>query len=322
MLHKTHHVSVRGVVIEKGRILVVKHAHSNRPPFWCFPGGRVEDDDETLARALQREMIEETGLKVEVGKVVYTQEFVQEKLLEFFFLCKIKSGKAKLGKDPDNPGIPILVDISWASPEELLSMPVFPRTLARVFIGFNTSERRGFMKFNIYAKEITVTESMREHLEKKLSKVNKIFDENRFISMDVRILKERGQYKLELTAHLSGIVVRVEEKGTDFYLAVDKLADIFEKRLKRFKERKSIKHKLSVREISDSISVSEYAEEEGSMITRRKRFSIKPMTLEEALLQMEMLGHTFFVFRNAESGEVNVLYARKNGSVGLIEMSE
>ncbi|HHF08885.1 MAG: ribosome-associated translation inhibitor RaiA [Thermotogae bacterium] len=178
------------------------------------------------------------------------------------------------------------------------------------------------MKFNIYAKEITVTESMREHLEKKLSKVNKIFDENRFISMDVRILKERGQYKLELTAHLSGIVVRVEEKGTDFYLAVDKLADIFEKRLKRFKERKSIKHKLSVREISDSISVSEYAEEEGSMITRRKRFSIKPMTLEEALLQMEMLGHTFFVFRNAESGEVNVLYARKNGSVGLIEMSE
>jgi len=191
-----------------------------------------------------------------------------------------------------------------------------------VFIGFNTSERRGFMKFNIYAKEITVTESMREHLEKKLSKVNKIFDENRFISMDVRILKERGQYKLELTAHLSGIVVRVEEKGTDFYLAVDKLADIFEKRLKRFKERKSIKHKLSVREISDSISVSEYAEEEGSMITRRKRFSIKPMTLEEALLQMEMLGHTFFVFRNAESGEVNVLYARKNGSVGLIEMSE
>ena len=116
--------------------------------------------------------------------------------------------------------------------------------------------------------------------------------------------------------------MRVEEKGTDFYLAVDKLADIFEKRLKRFKERKSIKHKLSVREISDSISVSEYAEEEGSMITRRKRFSIKPMTLEEALLQMEMLGHTFFVFRNAESGEVNVLYARKNGSVGLIEMSE
>ncbi|OAA31602.1 30S ribosomal protein S30 [Kosmotoga arenicorallina S304] len=178
------------------------------------------------------------------------------------------------------------------------------------------------MKFNIYAKELTVTETMREHLEKKLSKVEKIFGEDRFISMDVRILKERGQYKLEVTAHLSGIVVRVEEKGTDFYLAVDKLADTFEKRLKRFKERKSIKHKLSVREITDSLSVPEYAEEEGSMITRRKRFFIKPMTLEEALLQMEMLGHTFFVFRNAESGEVNVLYARKNGSVGLIEMTE
>ncbi|MBO8167393.1 MAG: NUDIX hydrolase [Kosmotoga sp.] len=150
MLHKTHHVSVRGVVIEKGRILVVKHAHSNRPPFWCFPGGRVEDDDETLARALQREMIEETGLKVEVGKVVYTQEFVQEKLLEFFFLCKIKSGKAKLGKDPDNPGIPILVDISWASPEELLSMPVFPRTLARKI---STGEMQQINHQVLYTKE-------------------------------------------------------------------------------------------------------------------------------------------------------------------------
>ncbi|AKI97733.1 ribosome hibernation-promoting factor, HPF/YfiA family [Kosmotoga pacifica] len=178
------------------------------------------------------------------------------------------------------------------------------------------------MKFNIYAKEISVTEPMREQLEKKLSKVNRIFDEDRFISIDVRISKERGQYKLELTAHLSGMVIRVEEKGTDFYLTVDKLADIFEKRLKRFKERKAMKHKLSVREITDSLPTSEYVEEEGSIITRRKRFAIKPMTLEEALLQMEMLGHTFFVFKNAESGEINVLYSRKNGSVGLIEMSE
>ncbi|OAA31601.1 hypothetical protein AT15_05880 [Kosmotoga arenicorallina S304] len=139
MFQKTHYVSVRGVIVENGKILVVKHAHSNRPPFWCFPGGRVEDD-ETLSQALQREMIEETGLKVKVENVVYTQEFVQERLLELFFLCKIESGKAKLGSDPDNPGPPILVDLLWASPEELLSMPVYPRNLVHMIAAGNLQQ--------------------------------------------------------------------------------------------------------------------------------------------------------------------------------------
>ncbi|MFW6119560.1 MAG: ribosome hibernation-promoting factor, HPF/YfiA family [Petrotogales bacterium] len=182
------------------------------------------------------------------------------------------------------------------------------------------------MDYNIYAKELTVTEAMKNHLEKKLSKAFKIFTKDRFISMDVRISKERQYFKVELTAHLSGFVVRVEEKGNDFYLVVDALANVFERRLKKYKDRSNVKRRASVREVADSLSGNsnhyEEEEEEGPKISRRKRFSIKPMTLDEAVLQMEMLGHNFFVFRNADNDEINVLYTRRNGSLGLIEMEE
>lgn len=181
------------------------------------------------------------------------------------------------------------------------------------------------MDFDIYAKDLTVTEAMENHLEKKLSKAFKIFPEDRFIAMDVRISKERQFFKVELTAHLSGFVVRVEEKGNDFYLVVDALANVFERRLKKYKDRSNVKRRASVREVADSLSGNDndYGEdEEGLTISRKKRFSIKPMTLEEAVLQMEMLGHNFFVFRNADTDEINVLYTRKNSSLGLIEMEE
>ncbi|TYB88877.1 MAG: ribosome-associated translation inhibitor RaiA [Kosmotoga sp.] len=181
------------------------------------------------------------------------------------------------------------------------------------------------MDFDIYAKDLTVTEAMENHLEKKLSKAFKIFPEDRFIAMDVRISKVRQFFKVELTAHLSGFVVRVEEKGNDFYLVVDALANVFERRLKKYKDRSNVKRRASVREVADSLSGNDndYEEdEEGLTISRKKRFSIKPMTLEEAVLQMEMLGHNFFVFRNADTDEINVLYTRKNSSLGLIEMEE
>ena len=182
------------------------------------------------------------------------------------------------------------------------------------------------MDFDIYAKDLTVTEAMKNHLEKKLSKAFKIFPEDRFIAMDVRISKERQFFKVELTAHLSGFVVRVEEKGNDFYLVVDALANVFERRLKKYKDRSNVKRRASVREVADTLSGNgndyEEDEQEGPTISRKKRFSIKPMTLDEAVLQMEMLGHTFFVFRNADTDEINVLYTRKDGSLGLIEMEE
>ena len=102
---------------------------------------------------------------------------------------------------------------------------------------------------------------------------------------------------------------------------VDAASDAFERRLKRFKERTRFKHKNGIKENLELVP-SQFEEEQSITVTRRKRFTIKPMTEEEALLQMEMLGHTFFFFRNIDTDEVNVLYTRKNGSLGIIEMNE
>ncbi len=187
-----------------------------------------------------------------------------------------------------------------------------------IFIG---GERRMHVNYKVYSKDINITDAMREYLDKKLSKVFKAVSEDKVISMDVRISKERAFFRIEVTSHLPGVMLRVEEKGSDFYGVVDTLSDAFERRLKRYKDRAKFKHKVSTREIAESFSSEEH-EEESHAIQRKKRFNIKPMTVDEALLQMEMLGHTFFVFRNVDTDEVNVLYTRRNGSVGLIEMSE
>jgi len=175
--------------------------------------------------------------------------------------------------------------------------------------------------YKVYSKDINITDAMREYLDKKMSKVFKAVSEDKVISMDIRISKERAFFRIEVTSHLPGVMLRVEEKGSDFYGVVDTLSDAFERRLKRYKERSKLKHKVTTREISDSFSFGEH-EKDTHAIQRKKRFTIKPMTVDEALLQMEMLGHTFFVFKNVETDEVNVLYTRRNGSVGLIEMAE
>ncbi|HDP78601.1 MAG TPA: ribosome-associated translation inhibitor RaiA [Mesotoga infera] len=177
------------------------------------------------------------------------------------------------------------------------------------------------MDYNIYSKDVTVTDSMKDYIDKRFSKVSKVVNEEKLISMDLRLSKERAFYKIEATAHLPGVMVRVEEKGSDFYTVIDSASDSFERRIKRFKERTRYKHKNGLKENLESIP-SKFEEDQSAVITRRKKFTIKPMTEEEAVLQMEMLGHTFFVYRNIDTDEVNVLYTRKNGSVGIIEMNE
>ncbi|HOI34948.1 Ribosomal subunit interface protein [Mesotoga infera] len=178
------------------------------------------------------------------------------------------------------------------------------------------------MDYNIYSKDVTITDSMKDYIDKRFSKVSKVVNEEKVISMDLRLSKVRAFYNVEATAHLPGVVLRVEEKGSDFYTVVDAASDAFERRLKRFKERTRFKHKNGIKENLESVPSQFEEEEQFTTITRRKRFTIKPMTEEEALLQMEMLGHTFFVFRNIVTDEVNVIYTRKNGSLGIIEMNE
>ena len=127
-MKNTHRISVRALVIKDESVLLVRHEHRDRPPFWCFPGGLVEENEDLLV-AVRRELVEETGISVEPLSVVAVQEFRKEKLLEVIFLCNYMSGTVSLGSDPDNPGLPVLVDARWVPVEILGSFQVHPAEL-------------------------------------------------------------------------------------------------------------------------------------------------------------------------------------------------
>ena len=127
-MKSTHRVSVRALVLKDNSVLLVRHAHQDRPPFWCFPGGLVEEN-EYLLFAVRRELVEETGISVEPLSVVAVQEFRKEKLLEVIFLCNYTGGTVSLGSDPDNSGPPVLVDARWVPIETLGSFQVHPAEL-------------------------------------------------------------------------------------------------------------------------------------------------------------------------------------------------
>lgn len=140
-MKNTHHISVRALVFRKDSVLLVRHAHQDRPPFWCFPGGLVEEREDLIA-ALKRELVEETGIMVEPLSVVAVQEFKREKLLEVIFLCKHTGGETILGSDPDNPGPPVLTDVKWIPCKETSLLDIRPtglikpdRRISGVFFG-------------------------------------------------------------------------------------------------------------------------------------------------------------------------------------------
>jgi mutator protein MutT len=130
MHQKTRHISVRGVIFNKNSVLVVKHAHKSRQPFWCFPGGKVEQG-ETIPEALKRELKEETNIEIEPGNILFIQDFIHERLLELFFRCEKISGTGELGYDPEVKGSPVLVDIRWVDVNKLTMMPVYPLALSK-----------------------------------------------------------------------------------------------------------------------------------------------------------------------------------------------
>ncbi|CCU84566.1 MULTISPECIES: NUDIX domain-containing protein [Mesotoga] len=128
-MKNTHRIKVRALIIKNESVLLVRHEHHDRPPFWCFPGGFVESDED-LFSAIKREIREETQVVVSPRSVIALQEFKRESLLEVIFSCDYVSGKLKLGSDPDNPGIPTLVDAKWVRIDELDRFKILPVQLA------------------------------------------------------------------------------------------------------------------------------------------------------------------------------------------------
>lgn len=174
------------------------------------------------------------------------------------------------------------------------------------------------MRYTISGKNIEVTESLRKAVQDKIGKLERYFDSDTEIYVTLAVEKERQ--KIEVTIPVKGTIIRAEQESSDMYVSIDLVEEVIERQLKRYKN-KLIDSKQDAVGFSKLLAQEEVIEDDSIEITRSKRFAMKPMDPEEACVQMELLGHNFYVFRNAETDEVNVVYKRKGkaNSYGLIE---
>ena len=184
----------------------------------------------------------------------------------------------------------------------------------------NPIEKRDIhMKFIIVGKNIDVTPGLKSAVEEKLSKLEKYFSEDTTVHVTLSV--ERNDQKIEVTIPVKGSIIRSEQVSTDMYVSIDLVEEIIERQLKKYKNR-IVERKQAAASFSKQFIEEEIVEDEAVNISRVKHFDIKPMYPEDACVQMELLGHSFFVFMNADTDQVNVVYKRKNNSYGLIEPEE
>lgn len=179
-----------------------------------------------------------------------------------------------------------------------------------------------FMRYNIIGKNIDVWDKTKEMVEKKMDRIAKLFPEDTEATITLSL--EKLVSTVEVTIPMNKRYVRAEVQDADMTAAMDKAVDILEGQVVRYKKRMRTK----VRSGADAYA-AEYAtilvpeedldDEPMVKIEKVKHFEVKPMDAEEAVMEMELVGHNFFVFRNGETDEVNVVYKRKNGTYGLIE---
>jgi putative sigma-54 modulation protein len=193
--------------------------------------------------------------------------------------------------------------------------------------------RFGEIPIRVQGKNLTVTDALRTYVTEKLSKLPRHFDQIQDAQVVLGVARDRNRGReqyVEMTVWCDGLVLRAEESSEDMYAAVDLAAGKLERQIEKYrtrmieKRRQSESRKRQRQEESAEIalragpSVESPAEAAAPEIVRTKRFSMKPMTVEEAALQLELLGHEFFVFRHAGSQEINVVYRRHDGNYGLI----
>lgn len=172
------------------------------------------------------------------------------------------------------------------------------------------------MRIKITGRNIEVTEGLRSAVEEKIGKLAKYFSEDTQVSVALSVEKDRQ--KIEVTIPVKGNIIRSEETSSDMYVSIDLVEEIIERQLKKYKNR-LLESQQAAAHFSKLFVENDYEEEADVKIVKTKKFGIKPMDPEEACVQMELLGHNFYVFSNSETDEVNVVYKRKNGTYGLIE---
>ena len=170
------------------------------------------------------------------------------------------------------------------------------------------------MKYLIRGEKVQVTDSIKDYIEEKLSKMDKYLDNPENVEAKVLIKVKGVEQRVEVTIQTKGYFLRAEEAHSDLYAAIDLIIDKLERQFRKYKTK--LLDKSRQENIQDSFDIEEAVEEE---IVKRKKIYLKPMDEEEAIMQMELLGHTFFVFKNIETDTICVIYKRHDGNYGLIE---
>ena len=172
------------------------------------------------------------------------------------------------------------------------------------------------MKFIIVGRNIDVTPGLKAAVEDKIGKLDKYFNPDTEVHVTMSVEKERQ--KIEVTIPVKGSIIRSEQVSNDMYVSIDLVEEIIERQIKKYKK-KLIDKKQSALSFSEAFIQEEYEADDDIQIVKTKKFAVKPMDPEEACVQMELLGHNFYVFLNSETEQVNVVYKRKGNTYGLIE---
>ena len=171
------------------------------------------------------------------------------------------------------------------------------------------------MKF-VYSGKDVVSDSLKARTEKKLSKLERYFTQEP--ESIVRFKQQRGGRNIcEVTMSVNGLILRAEEDSNDMYLSIDRAVDKLESQIRRYRTKMG-KQVREARAEAPEAAVEPVYEEAKYDVVRVKRFSVKPMDVEDAITQMELLGHNFFLFMNSETDTMSVLYRRNDGSYGLL----
>ncbi|MBB5173420.1 ribosome hibernation-promoting factor, HPF/YfiA family [Texcoconibacillus texcoconensis] len=185
------------------------------------------------------------------------------------------------------------------------------------------------MNYNIRGENIEITPALRDFVEKKVGKLERYFDSTPSSDVHVNMFVTPKEHKVEVTIPMPKLLLRAEESHSDMYAAIDLVIEKLERQIrkhktkvnKKFRQQDSVKYMFR-NDLEPVLQNGDTAIEESEDeidIVRTKRFDLKPMDAEEAVLQMDLLGHNFFVFSNAVNGETNVVYRRNDGKYGLIE---
>ncbi|HHY37534.1 MAG TPA: ribosome-associated translation inhibitor RaiA [Clostridia bacterium] len=170
------------------------------------------------------------------------------------------------------------------------------------------------MQIVVRGKNIEVTDALKSYVERKLGKLEKYFDQS--LSAQVTMSVERGRHIVEVTVPLDSILLRGEEESTDMYASVDLVSEKIERQIEKYRTR--ILRRLRREPTKEKIP-QVAADEKEPGIVKVKKITIRPMTADEAVMQMNLIGHDFFVYADAENGNVSVVYRRKDGNYGVIE---